>query len=146
MMRSALGISVSIVFAALALWHFYMALSPGAFVDSAVPSLDGKPMFTPRRLPTVAVGVVLLLFAMLVAAAAGVIATPVPKSLLSLVPYALATGLLGRAIGEFRYVGFFKRVRGTQFAHLDTWLYSPLCLLLAIAIALMSWLSLSVRV
>jgi hypothetical protein len=37
-----------------------------------------------------------------------------------------------RAIGEFRLVGFFKSVRGTPFAHWDTWLYSPLSLLIGL--------------
>ena len=32
-----------------------------------------------------------------------------------------------RAIGERRYVGFFKRVRTTEFAWWDTRVYSPLC-------------------
>jgi hypothetical protein len=31
-----------------------------------------------------------------------------------------------RAIGERRYVGFFKRVRGTAFAWWDTRVFSPL--------------------
>ena len=52
--------------------------------------------------------------------------------------YVLAVGLLGRAIGEFRYVGFFKRVRGSRFAKLDTVVYSPLCLLLAVGVALVA--------
>ena len=49
--------------------------------------------------------------------------------------YALAAGLLARAVGEFKYVGFFKRVRGSRFARLDTLLYSPLCLLLSAGVA-----------
>ncbi len=32
----------------------------------------------------------------------------------------------------FRYVGFFKRVRGTRFAEMDTRYYSPLCLTLSV--------------
>ena len=46
---------------------------------------------------------------------------------------ALGGVFLLRAMGEFRLVGFFKRVRGTPFAIWDTWLFSPLCLLLALA-------------
>ena len=42
----------------------------------------------------------------------------------------LAFGL--RALGDFRYVGFSKRVRDGVFARRDTWLYSPLCALIAI--------------
>jgi hypothetical protein len=53
--------------------------------------------------------------------------------------YLLALGLLARAVGEFRYVGFFKRVRGSRFARLDTLIYSPVCLLLAVGVALVAW-------
>ena len=57
------------------------------------------------------------------------------KALLSAASYALALGLLARAIGEFKYVGFFKRVRGSRFATLDTFVFSPLCLLLSAGVA-----------
>ena len=40
----------------------------------------------------------------------------------------IATAFTLRAVGEFKYVGFFKRIRGTQFARMDTRFYSPLCL------------------
>jgi Protein of unknown function (DUF3995) len=37
-----------------------------------------------------------------------------------------------RAIGDFRYVGFFKKVKQTVFARLDSKYYSPLCLFIAV--------------
>jgi hypothetical protein len=37
-----------------------------------------------------------------------------------------------RAIGEFKYVGFFKKVRKTAFGLNDTKFYSPLCLLIGL--------------
>ena len=37
-----------------------------------------------------------------------------------------------RTLGDFRYVGFTKRIRNTSFAEWDTKLYSPLCLLMAL--------------
>lgn len=37
-----------------------------------------------------------------------------------------------RAVGEFKLVGFFKRASDTPFAYWDTWLFSPLCLVIAI--------------
>jgi len=37
-----------------------------------------------------------------------------------------------RSIGEFRLVGFFKKIKNTKFAYWDTILFSPLCLLIAI--------------
>jgi Protein of unknown function (DUF3995) len=47
----------------------------------------------------------------------------------------LALGLLLRAVGDFRYVGFFKSVRDSRFATMDTWCYSPVCLALSMGVA-----------
>lgn len=126
------------VFVALALWHFRMALWPVAKEGGAVPSVVGKPLFVPSAGATAGVGLVLLLFACLVAATGGLLEVNVPPRLLSWLSLALALGLLARAIGEFKYVGFFKRVRGSRFATLDTLVYSPLCLLLAAGVALVA--------
>ena len=137
-MNTAVAVVVSVAFVALALWHFHMAFSPAGGVSGAVPSESGKPLFVPSTRATLAVGFVLLVFALLVAATAGLIEVRVPGRLLSWSSYALALGLLARAVGEFKYVGFFKRVRGSRFARLDTLLYSPLCLLLAIGVTLVA--------
>lgn len=126
------------MFIGLALWHFRMAMLPMKGESGAVPTVDGKPLFVPSRKSTVAVGAVLLLFAGLVAATAGVVSVGLPRVALVWCSYALATGLLARAVGEFKYVGFFKRVRGSRFAKLDSLVYSPLCLLLAIGVALVA--------
>ena len=138
-MSKPLPLTVCFAFFALALWHFYMALVPGSGGAAAVPSVEGKRLFTPSRLATVGVGVLLTLFSVLVAATAGMISVGLPRVALSWLSYALAAGLLARAIGEFKYVGFFKRVRGTEFARLDTMLYSPLCLLLSVGVALVGF-------
>jgi hypothetical protein len=140
-MKTFLPWLVILVFAALAVWHFRMALLPTHGASGAVPSVDGKPLFVPSRASTVAVGVVLLLFAGLVAATAGLVQVGLPLRVLAWLSYALALGLLARAVGEFKYLGFFKRVRGSRFARLDTWVYSPLCLLLAVGVALVAWFS-----
>jgi uncharacterized protein DUF3995 len=132
----ALPIAVLSVFVVLGVWHFYLALGASSGKGGgAVPSAGGKPLFVPSAAATLAVGVVLILFGVLVAATAGIVPLGVPAPVLRGLCYALALGLLTRAVGEFRYVGFFKRVRGSRFATLDTYVYSPLCLLLAAGVA-----------
>jgi len=128
---------VCAAFLVLAGWHVYMALMPrvGSGESGAVPSVGGKPLFVPSRNATLGVAVVLALFAGLVATTAGLVSLGLPAVVLSWLSYALALGLAARAVGEFRYVGFFKRVRGSRFATLDTFVYSPLCLLLAAGVA-----------
>ncbi len=135
-MNVALASVLCLVFVTLALWHLRMALWPTSDASSAVPSVGGKPLFVPSPWATGLVGVVLLLFACLVGATAGLVEIGIPVRVLSWLCDALALGLLARAIGEFKYVGFFKRVRDSKFARLDTLLYSPLCLLLAVGVAL----------
>jgi len=137
-MSKPLPLTVCLAFVILALWHFYMALVPSSGTAGAVPSVEGRPLFTPSRKATVGVGVVLLLFSALVAATAGLISVGLSRKALSWLSFTLAIGLLARAVGEFKHVGFFKRVRGSRFARLDTLLYSPLCLLLAIGVALVA--------
>ncbi|MDB5856999.1 MAG: hypothetical protein JWQ76_688 [Ramlibacter sp.] len=134
-MNSLLPLAVSSVFVLLALWHVRMAFGSMSGESGTVPTVGGKPLFMPSRKSTLGVAVVLLLFAVLVAATAGALQLGVPRRVLSWLSYALALGLLARAIGEFKYVGFFKRVRGSRFARYDTLVYSPLCLLLAAGVA-----------
>jgi hypothetical protein len=136
--NTVLASIVSLAFVALALWHFRMALGPAKGSSAAVPSESGKPLFVPSVRATLAVGLVLLAFAFLVAATGGLIEVGLPVRVLSWSCDALALGLLARAVGEFKYVGFFKRVRGSRFARLDTLLYSPLCLLLALGVTLVA--------
>lgn len=138
-MNSALPLVVCTLFIALALWHFYMAFSDSSGESAAVPSVNGKPLFVPSTKSTIAVGLVLVLFALLVAATSGILALGLPRPLLTWLSYALALGLLVRAIGDFRYVGFFKRVHESRFAKMDTLVYSPLCLLLAAGVATITY-------
>jgi hypothetical protein len=73
--------------------------------------------------------------ALTVAAAGDLIRLPVPAWTVVGGAILLAVVFAARAIGDFRLVGFFKTRGDGAFAWLDTWVYSPLCLLLAAAIA-----------
>ncbi len=120
------------VFLTLSLWHVYWLLGGPVGQDAAIPEVDGKPVFQPSATATFVVAIALTLCALLIAATAGLISLPLPNTLLTWLTRALALVLLLRAIGDFRLMGFFKRIRNTRFARLDTLVYSPLCLLLAI--------------
>ena len=129
------AIVVSAIFGGLGAWHFAMALAPFPRESAQVPYLNGHPLFVPSATATAAVGVGLLLCALLVAATAGIVSTGLSRRALSVLCAGLALVLLLRAVGDFRYVGFFKSVGGTRFATMDTWCYSPVCLALSIGVA-----------
>jgi hypothetical protein len=63
----------------------------------------------------------------------------VPKWVFAWGAWSISVLFFLRAIGEFRYVGFFKSVTATTFAHWDTWAFSPLCLFISIAAALVAY-------
>ena len=130
-----LAIVVGAAFAALGVWHFAMALAPRGRERAAVPSVNGRPLFVPSASATAAVGVGLWLCGVLVISTAGVIALGLSSRVQTTLCMALAFALLLRAVGDFRYVGFFKSLRGTRFAVMDTWCYSPICLALSIGVA-----------
>jgi uncharacterized protein DUF3995 len=141
-MRSLLvpvALSVSTVFAGLSMLHVYWAFGGQRGSKAAIPELDGRPLFRPGFGGTLLVACLLIVAGALVLerAAAGPGIVPPTVSLWGTRGVALA--LIGRAVGDFNYVGFFKRRRTTAFARLDTRLYSPLALALGLGAGLVAW-------
>lgn len=141
MAMNSVVFSLIAVFLGLSLLHFYWLLGGRLGLNAAIPEIDGKPAFQPSATATLVVAIGLALCAWLIAATGGVLSLPLPYSVLSWLTRALALVLLLRAIGDFRLVGFFKRIRGSRFARLDTVLYSPLCLVLAIGVAMVGFIA-----
>ena len=134
---NVLATCVATVFAALAVLHLWWArgLSIGA---SAVPEVDGRPLFRPGPVGCIAVAALLAWSGWIVLERAGLLGPHMPGWMVRAGAWVIALVLLARAIGEFRYVGFFKRVTGTAFATNDTRYYSPLALLLGVASAVIA--------
>ncbi|MBM3784525.1 MAG: DUF3995 domain-containing protein [Acidobacteria bacterium] len=125
-MDIAARLALAGIFAALAAIHFYWAAGGSWGVGAAVPSAPSGPaLFKPGPWGTSAVALLLLTGA---AIATGQLLAPFQSMLLR----GMAVIFLLRAVGEFRYAGFFKRVRGTPFAYWDTRLFSPLCIVLSV--------------
>jgi len=126
-----LGLNAS-VFIALALLHFSWALGNEWGFDAALPKKEnGERLMTPRKVDSFIVGIGLLGIAVYYLAMGKWIALGLPEWLMNYGLWAIAAIFLLRAIGEFRYVGLFKKITTTDFARLDTRLYSPLCLFLS---------------
>ncbi len=138
-MITGVAIVLMAVFLSLSLVHVYWLLGGRAGQLVAIPERDGKPVFQPSAVATLVVALVLALCAILIAATGGLLALPLPDRVLLWLTRTLALGLLLRAIGDFRLVGFFKRIRDTRFARLDTAVYSPLCLVLAVGSAIVGF-------
>jgi len=124
-----MAISSVLVFGLLSLLHLYWAFGGEVGTQKAIPKIDGKPAFVPSKFITIIVALAL--------AICGVVAlilgfsSQVSIVFLQYVIYLgwfLASVFFLRAIGDFNLVGFFKKIKGSEFAKYDTLLYSPLCL------------------
>jgi hypothetical protein len=129
---------LGLVLVALGVLHIVWAFGGLTSRLAVVPERDGAPLFRPSRGASLAVALLLLVAAMLVMQQGGALPYLVPAPLATLGCWTIAMTFTARAVGEFRYLGFFKRVRGTRFARWDTRLFSPLCLALGIGTAVIA--------
>jgi hypothetical protein len=96
-------------------------------------------LFWPGPFITLLVALGLLLLTFLVLVNLQLVNVPLPAAWLQFLTWAAAGIFLLRVIGDFTCVGLMKRVRHTTFGRLDTWVYSPLCLYLALAFGMLAY-------
>jgi hypothetical protein len=126
----SISILVAFAFTILAIMHIYWALGGNLDISKMIPVSNGKPVFTPGAIGTFSVAIVLACFAAVSLALGFREAVPVDyRPYVKFAGFIIGAVLVLRAIGEFKYVGFFKRVRGSDFAKYDSLAYSPFCLL-----------------
>lgn len=132
-----LGILLAAIFAVIALFHFYWAAGGKFGIGVAIPTIvapnrGSVRAFQPSAAGTVLVGAAFLLAIAVIFGRLGLLGDFVPRWIFLFGLWVIALLFFLRAIGEFRLVGFFKTVVETPFAQWDTWLFSPLCLAIAV--------------
>ena len=122
-----------LIFLFLSSIHFYWAFGGKWGTEGVYPSkTDGSPMRPPSILATLIVAIGLLSFAAFYLIKAGYITVQLPLWLNKNGLWILTGIFILRAIGEFNYLGFFKKVKNSKFAINDTKYYAPLCLVIAL--------------
>ena len=122
------------IFFILSLIHFYWLLGGKWGMASAVPTKDNstEKIFEPSAFSTLVVAMGLLLFGLIELGSINIFSNWIALRYFRWGNLLIAFIFFARAVGDFNYVGFFKRSRDTVFARNDTWYYSPLCLFIAI--------------
>jgi hypothetical protein len=138
------GILLAVIFAVISLFHLYWAAGGKFGASVAVPTVAASSRGNMRAFEPSAFGTVLVAFAFLLAIAVILgqlrfLGDILPHRIFRWGTWAIALVFFLRAIGEFRLVGFFKRVSDTPFAHWDTWLFSPLCLFIAVVALILAY-------
>ena len=131
-MKIAAAILLSFIFFFLSGLHIYWGLGGRRGLAGTVPiKADGTKRINPSAFDCFGVAFLLLGAAVFALVRSHLLSVTLPSWLLHAVSWVLLVIFSARAIGEFRYVGFFKKVNSSQFARLDTKYYSPLCVLIA---------------
>lgn len=133
-MIQVLSSLLCIVFLMLSATHFYWAFGGKWGIDSVLPSNDvGAKVLKTNALATIIVGVGLLSFALFYLVKTGFLSINLPSWLLLYAGWILPLIFLFRVVGDFKYVGLFKKIKTTKFAISDTKYFIPICSFLAVA-------------
>ncbi|WP_177765838.1 DUF3995 domain-containing protein [Flavobacterium sp. I3-2] len=131
------------IFSLLASIHFYWAFGGKRWNDSVIPTKKNNAQARmPGIITTLIVAFGLLGFGLVVLL--NIIDFKRSLLLESVQLYGLwliASIFILRAIGEFKYIGFFKKIDQTKFGKNDTRYYSPLCLLIGLLAILLKLLT-----
>lgn len=134
-MTSFLIIVCAGILAFISLIHMYWACGGTWGSKGVLPMKKDSEeyAFVPRKIGTFLVALAILCFAVILLAQSGYLSFWNPSRYTKWGCMALAGIFLLRAVGDRKYIGIFKRVKGTKFSVYDTWLYSPLCLFIALS-------------
>lgn len=128
-----IAIVLFLVFAALSVLHFYWAFGGKWASRAVVPTNSyGEPLFIPRVISTLIVAIGLMCFSLSYLIKYGFIGISLPEWLDKYGFWIIIFIFILRAIGDFNYVGFFKKHKHSEFALKDIKYYSPLCLLIGV--------------
>jgi hypothetical protein len=136
-MTAIISTILFLIFLCLSAIHFYWCFGGRWGSQAVFPTKDShtKPDM-PGRVPTFIVAMGLLLTGLFILLKAGFFTLSIPIWLDEYGLWIIAGIFILRAIGEFNYIGFFKKIKATDFGKNDTRYYSPLCLAIGILIVI----------
>ncbi len=130
------------IFLFLSSIHFYWVLGGKWGSGAVIPTKDdSQAAMNPGIIATLIVAFGLLGFGILPLIISGAIDFQLPRWLEKSALWIIAGIFLLRAIGDFNYVGFFKKRKQTKFGKNDTNYYSPLCLVIGLLALALQWIT-----
>jgi hypothetical protein len=138
MIPRIVGTLAAVVLVGLGTLHCYWAAGGRWATDVTIPKRGGEPLFTPGPAGTLLVALLLYAAALVLLGRLGLWGRGLPRWLFVAGTWTLVVVFSGRVVGDFQWFGLFKRMTGTPFAWWDTWVYAPLCALLALAALLVA--------
>jgi Protein of unknown function (DUF3995) len=131
-MLYAFGLITTTILFSLTLLHVYWAFGGNWGLAASIPTNNNQPIFESGLWDTLAVAIDRAIAAFICLGNLNYRLPFIPFWIYRIGILLMASVFFLRAIGEFRYFGFFKQVSDSLFAYWDTVLYIPLSLGLAI--------------
>lgn len=123
---------LSILFLVLAVIHFNWFFGGEFGFNASLPTNEnGKRVLNPKKIDSAIVGLALLAFCSYYFYKSGITALYLPNWIMEYTGWIISGIFFIRAIGDFKYVGFFKKVKQTTFGNMDTIYFAPLCLVIS---------------
>jgi len=128
-----ISIILLIIFTLIAVLHLYWTLGGQKWLAGSLPMNDeGEPLFIPGPLMTAVVVIGLSGFGLYYGARAGLLDFPFSHQENGIIGWVIPSIFFVRGIGDLKYCGVMKKIKGSKFADLDSKIYTPLCFLIAI--------------
>jgi len=133
MINIILSIILFLIFLILGSFHIYWLFGGTWGLKKVIPtkSREESPLPIPK-FATLIVAMVLYTFSLIYLIKSGFTDLIIPNWISNYGIWVIPIIFFIRAIGEFNYLGFFKKIKDTEFAQADSKLFSPLCLTIAI--------------
>ena len=126
-------ITITIIFSLISLLHLYWAFGGTLWYEDVLPTNSmGTKILNPTAIETLIVAIGLLLMALVVVGTQGLFDQYLNRKYFRYGTLLISLIFLLRAIGDFKFVGFFKKVTETRFGVNDTFFFSPLCLFISL--------------
>lgn len=123
-----LSILLSLILIGLGMIHFNWVIGGKFGFSKSLPTKEsGERVLNPKKIDCAIVGIGLTAFGIFYLFKSGLFEYNFPEWIMEYGSWIIPIIFLLRAIGEFKYVGFFKSIKKTDFGKLDTKLFSPLC-------------------
>ena len=133
MMSIILSLILCLLFIIFAVFHFYWFFGGVWGLKKVIPikEINAGKLAIPK-FATLIVAIIFVGFGWLYLIKSGMVSTKLSTNILNYSYWFVPSMFIIRAIGEFNYVGFFKKIKHTEFAISDSKIFSPLCLSMGI--------------
>jgi hypothetical protein len=131
-----------LIFLFLSLIHFYWAFGGKWATQGVYPTPDDKtPPRNPGIIATLLVAIALFGFGIFYLIKVEILSFQLPQIIDKYGLWILIAIFTLRAIGDFKYLGFFKKIKNTKFGQNDTKYFAPLCLIIGFLTLLIAGLT-----